>query len=105
LLTNTTSYQTVRRMRKTVASRPTAIIPHASKKPSEIMTMVISSIDKANAMCSDFTTTDTECMVCWDEVDELTSAYHNAVDYERHTNPQDLSEHIQLILDEVKTQT
>lgn len=59
----------------------------ATPKPSTVLSDVESLLDKAiqhaNEACGADNSRDTECVIAWDEVNDLTKAYHQVVEKEK----------------------
>ena len=56
------------------------IVVKSSKTPDEINEMIRKEIKKTNDVCVDMNNSDLECMINWDTIDELTTAYHQSVE-------------------------
>jgi mannose-6-phosphate isomerase class I len=66
------------------AFRPTRkmslMVRRSTKSPQELNEMMHQALDTANKACNDPKVTDTECLVLWDVVDDISKAYNKAVD-------------------------
>lgn len=66
------------------AFRPTRkmslIVRKSSKSPQQLSDMMYQAVDTANNACNDPKITDTECLVLWDVVDDISKAYNKALD-------------------------
>lgn len=67
--------------------RPIRATPAPTPKPSTVASDIECLLDKAiehaNEACGADNSRDTDCIIAWDEVNDLTKAYHQAVDKEK----------------------
>lgn len=52
----------------------------SSKSPQQLSEMMHQALDDANKACVDPKVTDTECLILWDVVDDISKAYNKAID-------------------------
>lgn len=69
------------RLGQSADARARYIAMYSSQKPEAIVPLLKQAIDNANKTCMSPSTKDIECIIKWDEVDELTKAYRKAVEH------------------------
>ena len=80
--TKTNKFVRARNVRSMVARRQVSKVVYDIKPSHSIQEMLREAIKKANEVCVS-SSNDKECMLQWDEVCDLSKAYHKAVEFEK----------------------
>lgn len=72
---------TTHRIKLTIKPRTSLTSVRCSKNnTNEMISLLKTAIENANIVCIDPVNSDTECMIMWDEVDEITKALHKTIE-------------------------
>lgn len=77
---------------KNVNKQRNQYVVKACKTPQEIRDMIRTELAKANDICCDINRSDMDCMLQWDIIDDLSSAYRRAVEEEKRKQKEKIEE-------------